>query len=193
MDEARSMAFYFDQLFRDVIPTVGEEASIQLERLASSAGVRAPIRFGTWVGGDRDGNPSVTPEVTLEVLEMQHDRGLRRLIAAVEAVAEELSTSTRIQGISSELEASLEEDRRRLPGVWERFHRLNAGEPYRLKCAYVHQRLINTQSRIRQGPRHTPGLDYDRPDEMIDELEVMRASLDQNRGTLVANGVLMRL
>ncbi|HSJ34075.1 MAG TPA: phosphoenolpyruvate carboxylase [Acidimicrobiia bacterium] len=193
MDEARSMAFYFDQLFRDVIPTVGEEASLQLERLASSAGVRAPIRFGTWVGGDRDGNPSVTPEVTLEVLEMQHDRGLRDLIAALEALAEKLSTSNRIQSISAELEESLGADRRMLPDVWQRFRRLNEGEPYRLKCAYIHQRLINTRHRILEGARHTPGIDYSGPGELAADLALMGRSLQENQGILIAEGTLRRL
>ena len=149
-----------------------------------------PVRH---LGGDRDGNPHVTPEVTLRVLEMQHDRGLRNLIAAVEEVAEELSTSERIQDISAELRASLDEDRRLLPSVWARFSRLNAGEPYRLKCAYIHQRLINTRQRILEGSRHEPGLDYRSPSELLAELELMRDSLMAHNGQLIAEGVLARL
>lgn len=193
LDEARSMAFYFDQLFSDVLPTLGEEIDLQLNRLVKSEGPRAPLRFGTWVGGDRDGNPSVTPEVTLEVLEMQHDRGLRSLITAVEEMAEELSTSMRIQSISPELEQSLNEDRELLPAVWERFGRLNAGEPYRLKCAFIHQRLGNTRRRVLEGTRHQPGHDYAGPADLLAELEMMRESLLAHRGALVANGVLLRL
>lgn len=191
IDEARSMAFYLDQLFTDVLPALGEAIDLELDRLAP--GFHAPIRFGTWVGGDRDGNPHVTPEVTLRVLEMQHDRGLRNLIAAVEEVAEELSTSERIQDISAELRASLDEDRRLLPSVWARFSRLNAGEPYRLKCAYIHQRLINTRQRILEGSRHEPGLDYRSPSELLAELELMRDSLMAHNGQLIAEGVLARL
>ncbi|HEX2152629.1 MAG TPA: phosphoenolpyruvate carboxylase, partial [Acidimicrobiia bacterium] len=193
IDEARTMAYYFDQLFADVMPTLGEEIDLELDRLAPSQHPRQPIRFGTWVGGDRDGNPSVTPDVTLRVLEMQHDRGLRALIAAVEATADELSTSNRIQAISPELEQSLDEDRELLPAVWERFHRLNAGEPYRLKCAYIHQRLINTRRRILEGTRPAEGVEYSGPDEMMADLELMRTSLERHHGGLVADGVLMRL
>lgn len=192
MDEARSMAFYFDQLFRDVMPTLGEEAALQLRRLAGTM-PPAPIRFGTWVGGDRDGNPSVTPEVTLAVLEMQHDRGLRDLIAAIEALAEELSISKRIRDVSDEMQRSLEEDRRLLPDVWQRFRRLNEGEPYRLKCAYVHQRLINTRHRILEGGRHSAGVDYLGPAALRDDLEIMARSLDENEGALISAGTLSRL
>ncbi|MGH8911688.1 MAG: phosphoenolpyruvate carboxylase, partial [Acidimicrobiia bacterium] len=193
MDEARSMVFYFDLLFADVLPTLGEETDLQLSRLFTTARPRAPIRFGTWVGGDRDGNPSVTPQVTLDVLRMQHDRGLRDLIAAVELVAEELSTSNRVQTVSVVMEKSLRDDRELLPTVWARFGRLNAAEPYRLKCAYIHQRLHNTRQRIIDGTRHGSGIDYSGPAELMADLEIMHDSLTQHQAGLIADGVLMRL
>ena len=193
MDEAKSMVFYFDLLFSDVLPTLGEEMALQIGRVSSDGANPTPIRFGTWVGGDRDGNPAVTPQVTLDVLEMQHDRGLRALITAVESVAEELSTSNRIQDVTPELQECLARDRQMLPGVWERFGHLNSGEPYRLKCAFVHQRLINTRHRILEGTRHVEGNDYQGPQELRAELFVMHTSLMEHRGALIANGVLQRL
>lgn len=194
LDEARSAIFYLDQLETDVFAELGQEISIQLERLSPQTDSRrAPIRFGTWVGGDRDGNPSVTGDTTLAVLEMQHDHGLRNLIAMVEQTAEELSTSSAIRRISAELTNSLEDDRVLLPGVYERFRVLNAEEPYRLKCAYIHARLINTRQRIATGSRHKSGLDYQVPEDLVAELEVMRSSLDADAGELISNGVLGRL
>ncbi|HJR91238.1 MAG TPA: phosphoenolpyruvate carboxylase, partial [Acidimicrobiia bacterium] len=162
-------------------------------RLSPGSNNRAPIRFGTWVGGDRDGNPAVTAETTLEVLRMQHDRGLRDLIATVEAVAEELSVSNRIQSISPELEAALVTDRESLPAVWRRFGRLNAAEPYRLKLAYIHQRLHNTRNRVLDGANHVPGVDYSLPAELTAELDMMATSLRHHEGALIADGVLKRL
>lgn len=191
IDEARSMAFYFDQLFTEVMPTVAEEVELELGRLAPAG--PAPIRFGTWVGGDRDGNPTVTADVTLDVLAMQHDRGLRHLIGAVERVAEELSVSTRIEPITEELSRSLAEDRELLAGVWDRFGRLNAGEPYRLKCAYIHQRLINTRQRIAEGTRHVAGVDYGGPADLLADLDLVEESLRRHHGALIADGVLVRL
>ena len=193
MDEARSAVFYLDQLASDVIPDLGDEIDLQLSRLGTFPERRPSIRFGTWVAGDRDGNPNVTPELTMQVLEMQHEHGLRALIEHVEAAAEELSMSERIHGISSELRESLVSDRNSLPVVWERFKVLNAGEPYRLKCAYVHQRLRNTQRRIAGDSRHIEGKDYLRPDQLLDDLHVMRRSLVENAGQLIAAGALLRL
>jgi len=194
IDEARSAMFYLDQLAADVLPSLGEEVAIGLERLGRDvASVLAPIRFGTWVGGDRDGNPSVTPEVTMRVLEVQHDHALRNLISQVETLAEELSTSSRYRRVSGELSKSLAADRKALPEVWLRFRTLNRDEPYRLKCAYIHERLANTRSRHAAGARHVPGEDYHRSRDLLDDLAIMHRSLHGDTGELIADGVLLRL
>lgn len=193
MDEARSAVFYLDQLARDVLPNLSDEIDLQLGRLSPRTDRGPAIRFGTWVAGDRDGNPNVTPELTMQVLEMQHDHGLRALIEHVESVAEELSMSARIHDISDDLAASLAEDRDHLPAVWERFKVLNADEPYRLKCAYIHQRLRNTQRRVAGDARHIAGRDYLRPDQLLEELHLMRESLLEHSGELIAGGSLSRL
>ncbi len=192
LDEARSTIFYFDQLFADVLPDLAEEMALQLGRLGVDT-KRPPIRFGTWVGGDRDGNPAVTAEVTAAVLDLQHEHGIRNLIAAIEGLAEELSISDRIWEVSDELRASLENDRMLLPDVWQRFHRLNATEPYRLKCAYIHRRLRHTRTRIAEGARHQPGIDYAGPQDLLAELTLMQRSLRAHAGNLIADGTVERL
>jgi phosphoenolpyruvate carboxylase len=194
VDEARSVVFYFDQLFEHVAPGLLEEVAAQLERLGLDIPPTAhPVRFGTWVGGDRDGNPNVSPAVTAGVLEMQHEHALRNLIAAVEHLADELSTSTRVRGVSTEMQESLTKDRRLLPDVFQRFGQMNIEEPYRLKCAYIHQRLHNTRRRIELNSRHTDGLDYSTADLLLTELEIMRRSLEENHGELIADGSVTRL
>ncbi len=67
-----------------------------------------PLRFGTWVGGDRDGNPNVTAAVTREVLDRTRRRGVQQAVEAVELLAQELSVSSRIMGRSDELAALLD-------------------------------------------------------------------------------------
>jgi phosphoenolpyruvate carboxylase len=194
IDEARSAIFYLDQFATAVLPALAEDVAINLERLGRSiASDRPPIRFGTWVGGDRDGNPAVTPAVTMQVLEVQVDHGLRNLIAQVEHLAEEVSTSSRLCGVTDELSAGLKTDRRALPDVWERFHNLNRDEPYRLKCAFIHQRLVNTRHRYAVDARHVPAKDYSSSQDLLDELSLMRRSLLANAGQLIADGVLLRL
>lgn len=193
VDEAQSALFYLDELFTKVLPDLLDDLASYLAGLGVDLPLRArPLHFGTWVGGDREGNPSVTPEVTLEVLRLQRDLGLRKLLEAVEELVRELSSSVRSVGVSAALVESLEADRQALPEVYERYHRLNAEEPYRLKCSYVRQRLVNTRQRLAEGAPVRPGLAYATTAELLDDLEVMRSSLLANRGEVVA-GLLDRV
>ncbi|MGI9643257.1 MAG: phosphoenolpyruvate carboxylase, partial [Acidimicrobiia bacterium] len=93
-DEARSVIHFFDALFDGPVPEVYAELEYQLATLGVTMPPTAvPLTFGSWVGGDRDGNPNVTPQVTLDVLRIQHVHALRNLIARVEDLAAELSPS----------------------------------------------------------------------------------------------------
>jgi phosphoenolpyruvate carboxylase len=191
VDEANATLYYLDELFQRVLPDVMDDLQRELERVGVPLDRRCRlIRFGTWVGGDRDGNPNVTPELTLAVLRLQHQHGLRNLVSAVDELITVLSNSTQIVGVSTELARSLAEDQTTLPDVYDRFIRLNADEPYRLKCSYVRQRLINTYRVMVEGAHHVAGKDYRRADELQIELELMQNSLRQNAGELVAEGSL---
>ena len=194
LDEARSAMFYLDQLAADVMPSLGEEVAVGLERLGRDvASGQAPIRFGTWVGGDRDGNPAVTADVTMRVLEVQHEHALRSLSSQVETLADELSTSSRYRRVSDELSDSLADDRQALPEVWLRFRTLNRDEPYRLKCAFIHERLANTRRRHAEGVRHVPGEDYRSSRDLLDDLGILYRSLHGDAGELIADGGVLRL
>ena len=194
LDEARSVLFYADEVFAAVLPDLLDDVATQLARLGVELPPRArPVRLGTWVGGDRDGNPSVTPDVTLAVLRAQQDRALGNLLLAVEGLVAELSSSTRIVAVSAELQASLEADREALPEVHQQWHRLNAEEPYRKKCSFIRERLLNTRRRLRDGGPRRPGTDYGSTEELLADLEVMQASLRKNKGEVIARGGIDRV
>lgn len=194
IDEARTVLDYFDSIFRVVAPDLFDEFEFQLARAGATIpdGAR-PLHFGTWVGGDRDGNPSVTAATSMAVLEAQHDHALRGLIGAVEELSTELSPSEKLVPISDELAASLSQDAELMPQVYQRFSRLSAGEAYRQKLGYIYQRLQNTRQRINDGAVHQPGFDYAASFELLDELAIMRRSLLDANGELIANGTLRRL
>lgn len=194
VDEARSAIYYFDEIFRDVAADLFDELNHQVGRLGVTLGRDArPLHFGTWVGGDRDGNPNVTPEVTTTVLRMQHDHALRELIAAVEDLATDLSPSGRIVDISDELRSSLADDAKLLPSTHVVFADLSAGEAYRQKTAFIHRRLLNTRRRLAEDTPHHPGIDYATPDQLLADLEIMRRSLLDHHGELIATGSIDRL
>ncbi|WP_261557227.1 phosphoenolpyruvate carboxylase [Frankia tisae] len=193
-DEARSAAYYLELIATEVLPDLLEELDLALARVGLTLPAGAhPLRFGSWAGGDRDGNPNVTPAVTLEVLTLQHEFGIRLLISAVEQLVKELTASTRVVGVSDELLSSLAADRQALPEVHDRYIRLNAEEPYRLKCSYILARLAGTRERLAVGAPHVPGRDYRGLAEVLDDLAVMRASLAAGDGSLVADGPLLRV
>ncbi len=193
IDEARSVIHFFDALIAGSVPDVYDELDHQLARLGVEPdATRTPLRFGTWVGGDRDGNPNVTPSVTMNVLRIQHVHAVRTLIAKVEDLAAELSSSDRIVGVSDELVESLTAEAVSFPEVHSRFTTLSAGEPYRQKLAFIHQRLRSTLEAFEQGAK--PGDDgYASPDVLVSDLELIRRSLLLNQGQVIASGAVSRL
>ena len=192
-DEARNALYYLD----DLAAGPATEVVAEFGRAAGAAGVEvAPsarvLTFGSWIGGDRDGNPFVTPEVTAGVLAIQHEHAIRDLLPHIEALSGQLSVSERIVPVSAELAQSLATDLLALPDLDPRFRRLNAEEPYRLKLTCIHAKLRNTRARQAHGRPHEPGRDYRTSDELLADLEVIRSSLAANRGGLIAAGAVAR-
>jgi phosphoenolpyruvate carboxylase len=191
VDEARNAVYYLDALHRDAVPPTLEALADEVERLGVELPVRArPLRFGSWIGGDRDGNPNVQPQTMLDVLGLQHEHAVRDALALIDDLRSDLSSSVRIAGATPELEASLAADLERLPEVEERYRRLNAEEPYRLKLTCMRQKLVLTRRRLAERRRHEPGRDYTGSDELLAELELIRDSLLAHRGELIARGRL---
>jgi phosphoenolpyruvate carboxylase len=193
LDEARSAVYYFDALHGDAVPHVLESLVEELDRLGVQLPVESrPISFGTWIGGDRDGNPNVTARTTLDVLALQHDHAIRDAMAMVDDLREHLSTSVQISPASDELLSSLAEDLERLPELEPRYRRLNAQEPYRLKLTCVHHKLANTRQRLIERRPHEAGRDYLGVADLLGDLSAVRESLLAHSGELLAHGRLER-
>jgi phosphoenolpyruvate carboxylase len=193
VDEARNAVWYFDGLHADAVPHVLEQLADELRRLGLDPDPeRRPLAFGSWIGGDRDGNPNVDPDSVARVLGLQHDHGLRDAIAVVDVLRRDLSSSERIAGATPELRESLARDLELLPEVEPRFLRLNAEEPYRLKLTCIQQKLVNTRRRLASGRPGEPGRDYVEAGELLGELRLVRDSLVEHRGGLIAHGRLER-
>ena len=193
LDEARNAVWYFDGLHAEAVPDVLELFAGELTRLGLEVdAVSRPLAFGSWIGGDRDGNPNVEPDSVERVLGLQHDHGLRDAIQVVNVLRRDLSSSVRIAGATAELRESLARDLELLPEVEPRFLRLNAEEPYRLTLTCIQQKLVNTRRRLGEGRPDTPGRDYVGAAELLAELGLVRDSLIAHRGGLIAHGRLER-
>ena len=193
-DEARAAIYYLEELLRGVSGDLFDELDAQFARVGIELPAHArPLNFGSWVGGDRDGNPLVTAEVTTAVLELQHDRALAELLRAVDELSAELSSSEQVHGVSQELADSLRRDAAALPATDQEARRRNTGESYRLKLAFMRRRLENTRRRIAEHARHVPRHDYLTADELVAELELLQRSLRAHRGSVIADGAVRRL
>ena len=194
IDEAVNALYYLDDLFRFTVPEVLEEFAQEVSRLGVTIDPEAkPLTFGTWIGGDRDGNPNVTPDVTRETIVVQVGHAIRVISEAITQLRQSLSISTRITNVTPELQTSVERDLTNLPEFEGRYRRLNAREPYRLKSTAIVHRLELTRKRHAAGAPHVPGRDYANTEELLDDLYVMRDSLIKNRGELIAKGELDRI
>ena len=193
LDEAMNALYYLDDLATSTVPEVLNDFARELKRLGIELPVTSrPLTFGTWIGGDRDGNPNITPAITEDAVVLQVGHAIRTTIAAMNKLRQMLSVSTRIAGATPELSASVEKDLKNIPEFEERFLRLNVQEPYRLKAtAIVHRLAFTRQRHAVRGP-HVPGRDYKNTAELLADLTLMRDSLFAHRGELLATGLIER-
>jgi phosphoenolpyruvate carboxylase len=186
VDEAQSVMRVLSGTIYDVVPAV-QRTLETVVRGTTAASPPAPesyatFRLGSWVGGDRDGNPFVTPEVTVAAARLARTAVLRRYQDDVQEIGRDLSISLRLSGASAELLGSLERDRADLGTQvvpqW-------ADEPYRRKCGLIAERLRRTAE-------DEPGA-YPGPAALLADLRLLRDSLLAHRGTRMAGGALWDL
>ncbi|GAA2129863.1 phosphoenolpyruvate carboxylase [Arthrobacter humicola] len=194
VDEARNAIYYLTGILSDAMP----EMLSDLSELLAEHGVtlptqKAPIRFGSWIGGDRDGNPNVTAAVTREILQIQNQHAVRISIGLIDGLISILSNSTALAGADQELLDSIDVDLKNLPGLDRRVLELNAQEPYRLKLTCIKAKLINTGRRVAAGSAHEPGRDYVATAELLAELGLLERSLRNHHAALAADGALSRV
>jgi len=200
LDEVKNGLYYFDVSLYALIPQLYRDLEYALREHYPEHVWRVPalLRFGSWMGGDRDGNPFVTPAITIETVRLLRMAGLRRQISAIEELSHRLGQSIRQVAISDELQCSLDEDAARFPTVAELLAHRNPYEPYRQKCTYIREKLLRS---LEYASAHAPdwgsaeplppeGMFYHHASELLTELLVMERSLRANAGAAVADGTL---
>lgn len=208
-DEVRLALFYLDQTLWDVLPEVHMALERELarhypevERLLATRGWALPnfLRFRSWVGGDRDGNPHVTARVTWEALRFQRDLAVRKYLAAVSHLMARYGQSTLLVGASPRLLESIAEDERQLGQLPPDFVRWDETEPYRRKLSIIRWRLEQLRRHnldLAPGQRGAaserwPGR-YRSAADFLADLMVMEESLLAHGGQAAARGMLGRL
>jgi phosphoenolpyruvate carboxylase len=191
LDEVANGLSYYDYTFLQEIPHLF--AAIEDEMARGSADdeveLKSFLRMGTWIGGDRDGNPFVTAEVLRQTLRMQSARVCRYYLDELAALRSELSLASSLVPVSDELRALADMSPDRSP------HR--SLEPYRLAISGIYARLAATaqvlglfETEHRYGGDARP---YKDVTQFRDDLDVVHRSLVANGSRILARGRLRRL
>jgi phosphoenolpyruvate carboxylase len=196
MDEVRNGLYYFEATLHDLAPEV--VASLERAVAEHYPDARVPpafLRFGSWIGGDRDGNPAVTVAVTEETLRAHHDLALRLLRRGIERLHGHLSTTER-RGVEPALVESLKADAAALPDEATRAEARYLRQPYRQKLRYVYRKLGATLEASGRPWRadHVvrPGT-YAGAAELLADLHLLQESLRAHGGVRLADGRLRSL
>ena len=185
-DEVEQGLYFLERSVWDAVPRIYADVDRAFEVVFGEAPDEVPafLRYRSWIGGDRDGNPNVTAAVTRWTFATQRARAAALYRRELEALREELSISASEAEVPAELTASIERDREALGLDDERLSEFE-GEPYRQKLTCMLVRLERLGDRVRATAADpssaTPGGDapYDAATFRAD-LDLLEAAL---RGT----------
>ena len=190
-DEIRRGLFFFREIIYDTIPIFYERLNRTLRKVFSEelrsddAGFPSPVilKFGSWIGGDRDGHPFVTAEVTRNAFQMQKRQIISLYMRDMDRLYDTMSTSTRLVGASREMVESFESDKSNLSDQISEEDLKDQTEIYRVKVFLVYKKLKNTLEEKNHG--------YTSVLEFIHDLEVMYESLSSNKGEAIAQSKIL--
>jgi len=198
LDEVRNTGLYFftNTLF-DAVPQIYGELEAALLQAYPDIAADVPdiLRFGSWIGGDRDGNPFVDNATTEAAIRAQQSAVLERYATDVQALYEMLSPAIGRAGFNTEFLAQLQREVDSAPKseleVLKRFSQ----EPYRQKLILMYRRLLATYEQNR--PPWSVDTQNDRAypsaEEFLAELQLIDRSLQENKGEVLAQGGLREL
>jgi phosphoenolpyruvate carboxylase len=171
------------RIYAEVVESLRDVYRLELD----AATLPNLVKFGSWIGGDRDGNPLVKPECIKDALELARSLILREYLNHVEALSDRLSSSRRQVGVSEELLARLAHYEKTIPGVHLAWGPQNTTESYRRFLSYLFHKL----QRSREGSTIPPG--YACPDEFERDIQLVGDSLRLNHGHRLAETLVAPL
>lgn len=192
LDEIRSGLWFFERtLMDDALDTV-----LELEQLAGRPCTISPLSFGSWIGGDADGNDNVGPDTMVEWVTRARRMALERYRTEIRELAQVLSISESLAPATPHLNTLIQRYEREDARIAATIGDQNAGEPYRRALSFMWHRLGAELRRL-----DSPGLETAAGDgavfanarELLDDLDVLDASLRATRGMRMADGRLHRL
>ena len=195
LDEVRTALAFFDETIFSLVPRVLRSLDAALDvpsrgagaaRDTGLSGTRPPrippyLRWGTWVGGDRDGNPALTAEITEQALRIQADHVLRGLEAVALRLTQTLAVSVPRDSLAWTIGARLAGDAEVLPDLDRQLRRRFPNEPYRQRLAFVAERIRRTRNWLTEAPGPQTG--------RYEDTGALDAELVELQGALAADGL----
>jgi phosphoenolpyruvate carboxylase len=195
IDEVRNGLYWIDATLFDLVPRLHRELRDALAKHGVDADPARFLRFGSWIGGDRDGNPYVTVAVTEQALREGQTLAIRLLRRSIDRMHAHLSVSAR-RGTSEELATRLAELRTTLPEEADDVERRYPQQPHRQFLALVYQVLLRTERAARRPWRTDhevrPGA-YHHSGQLVADLQLLRDSLRHVGGHALADGRVLDL
>ncbi|MGH2900131.1 MAG: phosphoenolpyruvate carboxylase, partial [Solirubrobacteraceae bacterium] len=184
LDEVRAGLIYFSSTLAEVVPGVYRDLEATIRATYPDADLVVPplLSFGSWIGGDRDGNPNVTPQMTASALALMKDACLRHHEARVRALAGRITLSQRVSGEPPELRRLLDTLGAMAPELAAEVLLRNPEEPYRRLFKLLAGRVRATRKGFDGG--------YDRPADLLADLRVAERALGTQNAAFVAQDAL---
>jgi phosphoenolpyruvate carboxylase len=194
LDEVRNGLFYFDTTLFHLVPEIYRDLEEALTTYYPGEHFTIPafLRFGSWIGGDQDGNPFVTPEITESTLRIQKSFILHRYLEMTHTLIHYCSPSINQVRVSSELLESIAQDVATFSQATYPVMNRNVYEPYRRKLSLILRRLRNTESVNRSGSpvAGEASFVYPNTDALLQDLRLIEHSLLTHKGERLARDLL---
>ena len=199
-DEIRYGLYYFRESLFDAIPLLYRyfERAVRLAYGTGAVHIPSFLRFGSWIGGDRDGNPFVTPALTRKAIRMQMQVALEAYLERVDELRTILSHSTQFVTPTPELMAYLAQESGRLGDIVFGGKLVTfAQEPYRRLLSFMRYKLRQTlhtvEARLARENSATMAFSYTSIDEFLHELYLINESLRSHNDHVIAGRELKDL
>jgi phosphoenolpyruvate carboxylase len=194
LDEVRAAMTAFDETLFRVVPVLYRSLDRALSgpasgRVASAA--PAFLRFGSWIGGDRDGNPFVTADVTRQTAVIQAEHALRALENATERIGRALTVHAGVPPAGPGMAQAIAVVRSAHPELLTQIMERSPEEPFRVYLLYAARRLRATRLGLADQPE--PGLAYPGPEKFIADLRLVQRELARAGAARQAFGELQHL
>ncbi|MDH5306842.1 MAG: phosphoenolpyruvate carboxylase [Myxococcales bacterium] len=195
VDEVRHALHTLESVLVHALPHVTNHLERELEAIGcdGASAARGSIALGSWIGGDRDGNPFVTAEVTREALRLYRRAVLSYYRRCLDPLIQQFTISSERVGVSDALRKSLERDLGELPALRARIAGHSTRELYRQKLNAIAVRLEANLEENESGRPLASLSGYPDADALRGDIECIRASLRANRGERLAGGALRDL